>query len=50
MQVTTTFHIDGYEVAEYKGMVRGIVVRSPTIAPAAIPMTRVARRATKSMS
>lgn len=32
MQVTTTFDIDGYEVAEYKGMVRGIVVRSPTIA------------------
>jgi uncharacterized protein YbjQ (UPF0145 family) len=32
MQVTTTFEIDGYEVAEYKGMVRGIVVRSPTIA------------------
>ena len=32
MQVTTTFDIDGYEVAEYKGLVRGIVVRSPTIA------------------
>jgi uncharacterized protein YbjQ (UPF0145 family) len=32
MQVTTTFEIDGYEVAQYKGMVRGIVVRSPTIA------------------
>jgi uncharacterized protein YbjQ (UPF0145 family) len=32
MQVTTTFEIDGYEVAEYKGMVRGIIVRSPTIA------------------
>jgi uncharacterized protein YbjQ (UPF0145 family) len=32
MQITTTFEIDGYEVAEYKGMVRGIVVRSPTIA------------------
>ena len=32
MQVTTTLEIDGYEVAEYKGMVRGIVVRSPTIA------------------
>ncbi len=32
MQVTTTFEIEGYEVAEYKGIVRGIVVRSPTIA------------------
>ena len=32
MQVTTTFDIEGYEVAEYKGIVRGIVVRSPTIA------------------
>jgi uncharacterized protein YbjQ (UPF0145 family) len=32
MQVTTTFEIDGFEVAEYKGLVRGIVVRSPTIA------------------
>jgi uncharacterized protein YbjQ (UPF0145 family) len=32
MQVTTTFEIEGFEVAEYKGIVRGIVVRSPTIA------------------
>jgi uncharacterized protein YbjQ (UPF0145 family) len=32
MQVTTTFDIDGHEVVEYKGLVRGIVVRSPTIA------------------
>lgn len=32
MHVTTTFDIQGYEVAEYKGLVRGIVVRSPTIA------------------
>ena len=32
MQVTTTFDIHGHEVAEYKGIVRGIVVRSPTIA------------------
>lgn len=32
MQVTTTFTIEGFEVAEYKGLVRGIVVRSPTIA------------------
>lgn len=31
MQVTTTFTIDGYKIAEYKGMVRGIIVRSPTI-------------------
>jgi uncharacterized protein YbjQ (UPF0145 family) len=30
--VTTTFTIDGYEIVEYKGVVRGIVVRSPTIA------------------
>ena len=32
MQVTTTFSIEGYAIAEYKGVVRGIVVRSPTIA------------------
>jgi uncharacterized protein YbjQ (UPF0145 family) len=32
IQVTTTFGIEGCEVAEHKGMVRGIVVRSPTIA------------------
>jgi uncharacterized protein YbjQ (UPF0145 family) len=31
MQVTTTFTIDGYRIREYKGVVRGIVVRSPTI-------------------
>jgi uncharacterized protein YbjQ (UPF0145 family) len=31
MQVTTTFSIEGYRIAEYKGLVRGIVVRSPTI-------------------
>jgi uncharacterized protein YbjQ (UPF0145 family) len=30
--VTTTFNIDGYGISEYKGLVRGIVVRSPTIA------------------
>ncbi|CAN5703046.1 YbjQ family protein [soil metagenome] len=29
--VTTTFTIDGYRIREYKGVVRGIVVRSPTI-------------------
>ncbi len=32
MQVTTTFDIEGHDVIEYKGMVRGIIVRSPTIA------------------
>ena len=31
MQATTTFSIDGYRITEYKGLVRGIVVRSPTI-------------------
>ena len=31
MQVTTTFTIDGYRITEYKGLVRGIVVRAPTI-------------------
>ncbi len=29
--VTTTFTIEGYRITEYKGVVRGIVVRSPTI-------------------
>jgi uncharacterized protein YbjQ (UPF0145 family) len=32
MQVSTTFDIAGYEIAEHKGLVRGIIVRSPTIA------------------
>ncbi|MBN2579173.1 MAG: YbjQ family protein [Pirellulales bacterium] len=32
MPVTTTFSIDGYRIAAYKGIVRGIIVRSPTIA------------------
>src|SRR3954469_11662745 len=32
MFVTTTFDIEGYRIAEYKGLVRGIVVRAPTIA------------------
>ena len=32
MFVTTTFTIEGYEIVEYKGIVRGIIVRSPTIA------------------
>lgn len=29
--VTTTFTLDGYRIVAYKGVVRGIVVRSPTI-------------------
>jgi uncharacterized protein YbjQ (UPF0145 family) len=29
--VTTTFTLEGYRIREYKGLVRGIVVRSPTI-------------------
>lgn len=32
MPVTTTFTIEGYVIKEYKGIVRGIIVRSPTIA------------------
>jgi len=32
MFITTTFTIEGYEIVEYKGLVRGIIVRSPTIA------------------
>lgn len=32
MFVTTTFDIQGYQIVEYKGVVRGIIVRSPTIA------------------
>ncbi|MFO0945898.1 MAG: YbjQ family protein [Planctomycetota bacterium] len=32
MFVTTTFTIEGYDIVEYKGLVRGIIVRSPTIA------------------
>jgi uncharacterized protein YbjQ (UPF0145 family) len=31
MYVTTTFTIEGYRIVEYKGVVRGIVVRAPTI-------------------
>ena len=30
--VTTTFSFDGFRIKEYKGVVRGIIVRSPTIA------------------
>lgn len=31
MHITTTFTIEGFSVKEYKGLVRGIIVRSPTI-------------------
>ncbi len=31
MIVSTTFSIEGHSIVEYKGIVRGIVVRSPTI-------------------
>lgn len=31
MRVTTTFTIEGWRVKEYKGVVRGIIVRAPTI-------------------
>jgi uncharacterized protein YbjQ (UPF0145 family) len=31
MHVTTTFTFEGFRVKEYKGIVRGIVVRAPTI-------------------
>ena len=30
--VTTTFTIEGYRIKEYHGIVRGIIVRAPTIA------------------
>ena len=30
--VTTTFTFEGYRIKEYRGLVRGIVVRAPTIA------------------
>jgi uncharacterized protein YbjQ (UPF0145 family) len=32
MYVTNTFNFDGYRITEYKGVVRGIIVRAPTIA------------------
>jgi uncharacterized protein YbjQ (UPF0145 family) len=32
MPVTTTFTIEGYRIAQYLGVVRGLIVRSPTIA------------------
>jgi uncharacterized protein YbjQ (UPF0145 family) len=31
MPVTTTFTIEGYRIREYRGIVRGIIVRAPTI-------------------
>lgn len=31
MYVTTTLNFDGYRITGYKGIVRGIVVRAPTI-------------------
>jgi uncharacterized protein YbjQ (UPF0145 family) len=32
MFITTTFNIEGFQITEYKGLVRGIIVRAPTIA------------------
>ncbi len=32
MLASTTFEIAGHEILEHKGLVRGIIVRSPTIA------------------
>jgi uncharacterized protein YbjQ (UPF0145 family) len=32
MIVTTTFTVEGRPIVEYKGIVRGIIVRAPTIA------------------
>jgi uncharacterized protein YbjQ (UPF0145 family) len=29
--VTTTLNVEGYRITEYKGVVRGIIVRAPTI-------------------
>jgi len=29
--VTTTFSVEGYQIVAYKGVVRGIIVRAPTI-------------------
>lgn len=31
MIASTTFEIPGYEITEHRGLVRGIIVRSPTI-------------------
>ena len=32
MPCTTTFSFEGHRIVEYKGLVRGLVVRAPTIA------------------
>jgi len=32
MPVTTTFTIEGYRIKQYLGIVRGLIVRAPTIA------------------
>ena len=32
MQVTTTFTIEGRRIVAYEGLVRGVIVRAPTIA------------------
>ncbi len=32
VSVTTTFSFEGFRIKEYRGIVRGIIVRSPTIA------------------
>jgi uncharacterized protein YbjQ (UPF0145 family) len=31
LSVSTTFTIEGHQIKEYKGIVRGIIVRAPTI-------------------
>lgn len=31
MLVVTTFEVEGYNILDYKGVVRGLIVRSPTI-------------------
>lgn len=31
MYVTTTFSFEGHSILEYKGVVRGLIVRAPTI-------------------
>jgi len=31
MIVTTTLSVDGYRIKEYRGIVRGLIVRAPTI-------------------
>ena len=31
MYITTTFSFEGYRIREYKGIVRGLIVRAPTI-------------------